>query len=105
MTPFAYSVAQRTQEVGIRRALGAQRGDILRLVLNQGLALALGGVVIGVAAALALTRLMNTLLFRVSATDPATFVMPCSLLSRRCQPVTCPRGALRVDPMAALRYE
>jgi predicted permease len=102
----AYSVAQRTQEVGIRRALGAQQADILQLVLNQGLALALAGVGIGVGAAFALTRLMKNLLFRVSATDPATFVtiallfMFVALLAS----VVPAWRALRVDPMVALRY-
>jgi ABC-type antimicrobial peptide transport system permease subunit len=102
----AYSVAQRTQEVGIRRALGAQQADILQLVVNQGLALALAGVGIGVGAAFALTRLMNNLLFRVSATDPATFVtiallfMFVALLAS----VVPAWRALRVDPMVALRY-
>ena len=104
---IAYSVAQRTQEVSIRRALGAQQADILQLVLNQGLALALGGVGIGVGAAFALTRLINNLLFRVSATDPATFVtvvllfMIVALLAS----YVPARRAMRVDPMAALRYE
>jgi ABC-type antimicrobial peptide transport system permease subunit len=103
----AYSVAQRTQEVGIRRALGAQQADILQLVLNQGLAVALAGVGIGVGAAFALTRLMKNLLFRVSATDPATFVtiallfMFVALLAS----VVPAWRALRVDPMVALRYE
>jgi ABC-type antimicrobial peptide transport system permease subunit len=103
----AYSVAQRTQEVSIRRALGAQQADILQLVLNQGLALALAGVGIGVGAAFALTRLMNNLLFRVSATDPATFVAVALLfmivvLLASYVPA---RRAMRVDPMVALRYE
>jgi putative ABC transport system permease protein len=104
---LAYSVGQRTQEVGIRRALGAQQADILHLVLIQGLALALAGVGIGVGAAFALTRLMNNLLFRVSATDPATFLtiallfMIVGLLAS----VVPAWRALRVDPMVALRYE
>src|SRR5882762_5342263 len=71
---IAYSVAQRTQEVGIRRALGARRSDILRLVLTQALGLALAGVVIGIAGALAVNSVMKGLLFHVSATDPATYV-------------------------------
>jgi ABC-type antimicrobial peptide transport system permease subunit len=71
---IAYSVAQRTQEMGIRRALGAQQADILRLVLSHGLGLALFGVGIGVGGAFTLTRIMNSLLFHVSATDPPTFV-------------------------------
>ena len=71
---IAYSVAQRTKEMGIRRALGAQRGNILSLVVGQGLRLALAGVVLGAGGAFLLTRLMQDLLFQVSATDPVTFV-------------------------------
>src|SRR6267378_3592455 len=69
-----YWVVQRTRELGIRRALGAQEGNILGLVIGQGLGLAFGGVFIGVAGALALTRVMKAMLFDVSATDPSTFV-------------------------------
>ena len=71
---IAYSVAQRTQEVGIRRALGAQQSDILRLVMGQGLVLAVVGIAAGIAGAIAVTRVLKTLLFHVSATDPVTFV-------------------------------
>ena len=102
---IAYSVAQRTQEMGIRRALGAQQSDILRLVVGQGFRLALAGVVVGIAGALGLTRLMATLLFHVSATDPATFVIVAALflfvaLAASYIPA---RRATRIDPMAALR--
>src|SRR5262249_12078308 len=69
----AYTVVQRTKELGIRRALGAQQGDIMRLVLRQALSLTLTGAVLGIGGALALTRVMKSLLFRVSATDPLTF--------------------------------
>src|SRR5262249_31492759 len=70
---IAYSVAERTQEMGIRLALGAERGDILRLVLRQGLTLALSGIALGLAASLAVTRLLASLLYQVSTTDPLTF--------------------------------
>ncbi|HXJ96914.1 MAG TPA: ABC transporter permease [Terriglobia bacterium] len=102
---IAYSVAQRTQEVGIRRALGAQQHDILRLVIGQGLILALAGIVIGLGGALALTRLMKTLLFRVSATDPATFagVAALFLLAALAASYIPARRAAEIDPMAALR--
>ena len=102
---IAYSVAQRTREMGIRRALGAQHGDILRLVVVQGFRLAVAGVAIGLAGAYGLTRLMESLLFHVSATDPATFVGVALLflfvaLAASYIPA---RRATRIDPMAALR--
>jgi ABC-type antimicrobial peptide transport system permease subunit len=71
---IAYSVIQRTKEIGIRTALGAQRGDVLKLIVRQGLWLSLTGVVVGMIAGFVLTRVMKDLLFHVSATDPATFV-------------------------------
>jgi predicted permease len=104
---IAYSVTQRTQELGIRIALGAQRRDVLRLVLVQGTCLTLLGVAIGVLAALALSRLLGTLLFSVSATDPLTFAGVAGLLAVVAQ-IACfipARRATRVDPMVALRYE
>jgi ABC-type antimicrobial peptide transport system permease subunit len=102
---IAYSVAQRIQEVGIRRALGAQRSDILRLMLRQGLGLTLAGVVIGTGGAFALTRVMKAMLFHVSATDPVTFTAIALLfmvvaLAASYIPA---RRATRIDPMAALR--
>ena len=102
---IAYSVAQRTREMGIRRALGAQQSDILRLVVVQGFRLALAGVAIGLVGAYGLTRLMESLLFHVSATDPATFVGVALLflfvaLAASYIPA---RRATRIDPMAALR--
>jgi predicted permease len=102
---IAYSVAQRTQEVGIRRALGAQQADILRLVISQGLTLALAGIVLGIGGALALTRLMKTLLFHVSATDPITFagVAVLFLLAALAASYIPAHRASRIDPMAALR--
>jgi len=102
---IAYSVAQRTQEMGIRRALGAQQSDILRLVVGQGLRFALAGVIVGVAGAWGLTRLMKTLLFHVSATDPVTFmaVAVIFLLVALGASYIPARRASRVDPMTALR--
>jgi predicted permease len=102
---IAYSVAQRTQEVGIRRALGAQRLDILRLVIGQGVTLTLAGIGLGLGGALALTRLMKTLLFRVGATDPATFagVAALFLLAALAASYIPARRAAEIDPMTALR--
>jgi predicted permease len=102
---IAYSVARRTQEVGIRRALGAQQADILRLVLRQGLALALAGVAVGIAGAFALTRVMQGLLFQVTATDPATFIgiAILFLIAALAASYIPARRAARIDPMAALR--
>jgi predicted permease len=102
---ISYSVAQRTREVGIRRALGAQQSDILRLIVGQGFGLTLAGVAIGILGALALTRVMKGLLFGVTATDPATFVGAAALflmvaLAASYLPA---RRATRIDPMAALR--
>ena len=102
---IAYSVAQRTQEVGIRRALGAQQRDILRLVLGQGAGLAFAGVTLGIGGALALTRVMKDLLFQVSATDLATYAGIGSLfiVVALLASFIPARRAARIDPMAALR--
>jgi putative ABC transport system permease protein len=101
----AYSVAQRTQEVGIRRALGAQQSDILRLVVGEGFRLALVGVAFGITGAFGLTRLMRTLLFHVSTTDPATFagIALLFLLVALAASYIPARRATRIDPIAALR--
>jgi putative ABC transport system permease protein len=101
------SVSENTQHIGIRVALGAQRSDVFRLIIGQGVALALAGVAIGLGAAYGLTRLMSTLLFGVESTDPWTFAgvavlllcvatLACYLPARR---------AMKVDPIVALRYE
>ncbi len=104
---IAYSVAERTQEMGIRIALGAEGRDILRLVLGHGLVLAGTGIVIGLAAAFALTRLMSSLLYRVSVTDPVTFIAGPALFAAVALVASYlpARRAMRVDPVIALRAE
>jgi putative ABC transport system permease protein len=102
----AYSVSQRTQEMGIRMALGAERHDILRLVLRQGLAPACMGIGLGVAASLALTRLMTGMLYQVSTTDPAAFAGGAALfvIVSMLASYLPALKATRVDPMVALRW-
>ena len=103
----SYSVTQRQPEIGMRMALGAQWHDIVRLIVGHGARLALVGIAIGIAAAFALTRLMKTLLFGVSATDPFTFVAV-SILLIVVAVAACyipARRAMRVDPMVALRHD
>ena len=103
---IAYSVAERTQEMGIRIALGANGRDILRMVLGHGLLLAGTGIAIGLAA-FALTRLMATLLYHVSVTDPVTFIAgPVVFATVALLASYLPaRRAMRVDPVIALRSE
>jgi putative ABC transport system permease protein len=102
-----YDVTQRTGEIGIRMALGAQSRDVVRLILRQGILLTLGGLVAGIAGAFALTRFLSGLLFEVKPSDPLTYVAV-SILLAFVAIAAClipARRATKVDPLVALRYE
>jgi putative ABC transport system permease protein len=104
---MAYSVSRRTREIGVRVALGARSTDVLTMILGQGMRTILIGIAVGLAASLALTRTMQSLLFGVTATDPVTFAAVIALLVVAAL-LACyipARRATKVDPMVALRYE
>jgi putative ABC transport system permease protein len=104
---MSYSVSQYTHEIGIRMALGARAADVLQLIVRQGMGLVLMGLAIGVAGALALTRVMRSLLFEVKPWDPLTLASVSALLAAVAFAASYipARRATRVDPMVALRYE
>jgi putative ABC transport system permease protein len=104
---LAYRVVEKNHEIGLRMALGAKKGDVLKMVMGRGLRLVTIGIGIGIAAALALTRFLSTLLYGVKPTDELTFIevsllLTCVVLLASYIPA---RRATKVDPMVALRYE
>jgi len=104
---MSYSVSRRTNEIGIRMALGAKPRDVGRLIVGQGMAVAVGGAVVGLVGALGLTRLMSSLLYGVGASDPATFLVVSLLLGAVALAASYipARRATRIDPLTALRCE
>jgi putative ABC transport system permease protein len=104
---MGYAVTQRTHELGVRMALGARRGELVRMVVQQGMAIAAVGIAVGVAAALGLTRAMGSLLYEVAPTDGPTFAVVCSVLTAAAFLACClpARRASKVDPLVALRHE
>jgi putative ABC transport system permease protein len=103
----SYSISQRTNEIGIRVALGARSADVVRLVLREALTLAAIALLLGLAGSLALSRVLQTLLFEVTPTDPATLAAVCGLVLAvsALAAVVPARRATHIDPMVALRYE
>jgi putative ABC transport system permease protein len=104
---MAYWVSQRRQEIGVRMALGARRVEVVRLVIRQGMGIALAGITLGVAGALALTRVMSSLLYDVQPGDPQTFVAVTTALAATALVACCVPAfkAAHVDPATALRHE
>ncbi|HEU4413911.1 MAG TPA: FtsX-like permease family protein, partial [Candidatus Angelobacter sp.] len=103
---LSYTVGQRTKEIGVRMALGAQKFDVLRMIMKEGAGMAVVGILIGLAGAFGLTRLMSTMLYGVKPTDPLTFVSVAALLGVVAM-AACyvpARRAMKVDPMDALRH-
>jgi ABC-type antimicrobial peptide transport system permease subunit len=104
---LSYMVGQRSKEIGVRMALGAQKFDVLRMVLKDGARMTLAGIILGIVGALALTRLMRTMLYGVRPTDPLTFISVAAVLGAIAM-LACyvpARRAMKVDPMEALRHQ